>query len=67
MKCCLKEMGLQKRIKMKFAWCVRGAGVFAVTHIAKNYLASQIDAKVPLILGTYSGLLSSSLCWACKN
>jgi hypothetical protein len=54
MKCCFKEMGLQKRIKMKFAWCV-GAGVCAVTHIAKNYLASQIDAKVPLILGVWGG------------
>jgi hypothetical protein len=26
-----------------------------VTHIAKNYLASQIDAKVPLILGVWGG------------
>jgi pantothenate kinase-related protein Tda10 len=55
MKCCFKEMGLQKRIKMKFAWCVWGWGVCAVTHIAKNYLASQIDAKVPLILGVWGG------------
>ncbi|CAK9196901.1 unnamed protein product [Sphagnum troendelagicum] len=26
-----------------------------MTHIAKNYLASQIDAKVPLILGVWGG------------
>ncbi|KAG0617840.1 hypothetical protein M758_4G019200 [Ceratodon purpureus] len=26
-----------------------------VTHIAKNYLASQIDGKIPLILGVWGG------------
>jgi hypothetical protein len=43
-----KPLGLTtwRRIDQVCVW------VGAVTHIAKNYLADQIDGKIPLILGT---------------